>query len=209
MQTNEINVVREWDFDVNLSGLQAPTGAGNNLPEGFYKFMVTDMYVNPEKNPNRVIIKVTVAEGPFKGVVRTTGLNRPTSADDNVRYYWRGLAESVGYEPAQLDNGQISLGLSAFKDRVAHGFYAPKDESKGKDYQYERVNFLPPGAWGDQKANFDANAAAAPAAPASAPAAAPASNSLGGSPAIQAASSGNALGGTASKASILSRLGAS
>ena len=208
MQTNEINVVREWDFDVNLSGLQAPTGgAGNNLPEGFYKFMVTDMYINPEKNPNRVVIKVTVAEGPFKGVIRTTGLNRPTSADDNVRYYWRGLAESVGYEPAQLDNGQISLGLNAFKDRVAHGFYAPKDESKGKDYQYERVNFLPPGAWGDQKANFDANAAAAPAA--AAPAAAPASNSLGGSPPIQAASSGNALGGTASKASILSRLGAS
>ena len=195
MQTPEINVVREWDFDVNLSGLQAPTGgAGNNLPEGFYKFMVTDMYVNPEKNPNRVIIKVTVAEGPFKGVIRTTGLNRPTSTDDNVRYYWRGLAESVGYEPAQLDNGQIS-----------HGFYAPKDEAKGKDYQYERVNFLPPGAWGDQKANFDANAAAAPAAPA----AAPAGNSLGGSPAIQAASGGNALGGTASKASILSRLGAS
>jgi hypothetical protein len=195
MQTPEINVVREWDFDVNLSGLQAPTGgAGNNLPEGFYKFMVTDMYVNPEKNPNRVIIRVTVAEGPFKGVIRTTGINRPTSADDNVRYYWRGLAESVGYEPAQLDNGQISLGLNAFKD-----------EAKGKDYQYERVDFLPPGAWGDQKANFDANAAAAPAAPA----AAPAGNSLGGSPAIQAASGGNALGGTASKASILSRLGAS
>ena len=205
MQNNEINVVREWDFDVNLSGLQAPTGgAGNNLPEGFYKAMVTDMYVNPEKNPNRVIIKVTVAEGPFKGVIRTTGLNRPTSADDNVRYYWRGLAESVGYEPAQLDNGQISLGLNAFKDRVAHVFYAPKDEEKGGDYKYERVNFLPPGAWGDRKANFDANAAAAPAAPA-----APAQPSgLGAAPAITAASTGNALGGTASKASILSRLGA-
>jgi len=205
MQNNEINVVREWDFEVNLSGLQAPTGgAGNNLPEGFYKGMITDMYVNPEKNPNRVIIKVTVAEGPFKGVIRTTGLNRPTSADDNVRYYWRGLAESVGYEPAQLDNGQINLGLNAFKDRVAHVFYAPKDEAKGKDYQYERVNFLPPGAWGDQKANFDANAAstaAAPAAPAQ-------SNSLGGAPAITSATGGNALGGTASKASILSRLGA-
>lgn len=204
---NEINVVREWDFDINLSGLQAPTGGTGNLPEGFYKALITDMYVNPEKNPNRVVIKVTVAEGPFKGVIRTTGLNRPTSADDNVRYYWRGIAESVGYEPAQLDNGQISLGLSAFKDRVAHLFYAPKDEEKGKDYQYERVNFLPPGAWGDQKANFEANASVP--APASGASIAPSQPSgLGATPAITAASTSNALGGTASKASILSRLGA-
>jgi hypothetical protein len=109
MQNNDINVVREWDFEVNLSGLQAPTGGGKNLPEGFYKCLVSDMYVNPEKNNNRVVIKVTIAEGPFKGTVRTSGLNKPTGPDDNVRYYWRGLAESVGYDPAVLDKGQIGL----------------------------------------------------------------------------------------------------
>ena len=202
MQNNDINVVREWDFEVNLSGLQAPTGGGKNLPEGFYKCLVSDMYVNPEKNNNRVIIKVTIAEGPFKGTVRTSGLNKPTGPDDNVRYYWRGLAESVGYDPAVLDKGQIGLGLGAFKDRVAHVFYAPKDPTRGKEYEYEKVNFLPPTAWSDQKANFVANSAAAPAAAASN------NNTNTQTPAIQAASSSNALGGTASKSSILSRLGA-
>jgi hypothetical protein len=197
----DINVVREWDFQVNLSGIQAPTGgAGNALPAGFYKFMVTDMYVNPEKNPNRVVIKLAVAEGPFKGTIRTSGLNRPGSADDNVRYYWRGFAESVGYEPAQLDNGEISLGLGAFKDRIATAKYTPKDEEAG--VQYEDVSFLPPTAWADQKANFDANGGAP----------APAVKSNGASAAVitpAASATPAALGGTASKASILGRLGVS
>jgi hypothetical protein len=119
--TNEQNVDRDWSFDINLSGLVAPTGRGSQLPEGYYKAVVDDMYVNPDK-ADRIIIKLIVADGPFKGTIRTTGLNKPKSAEDKVRYYWRGLAESAGYTPAQLDNGEISLSPRNFMKKTTLTF---------------------------------------------------------------------------------------
>ena len=32
------------------------------MPEGYYHGVISDMYINPDKNPNRVIIKVTIQE---------------------------------------------------------------------------------------------------------------------------------------------------
>jgi len=154
----EVNVQRDWNFGINLSGLQAPTGkGGQDLPEGYYKALITDMYINPDKNANRVIIKAKVSEGPFAGVIRTDGLGIPKGEDDNVRYYWRGLAESVGYGPKELDNGGIELGVGAFKDRTGHMYYMPKDEEAGR--QYDSVAWLAPAEWAQQKQNFDLVAA--------------------------------------------------
>ncbi len=151
---SEISVQRDWDFDVNLSGLVAPTGKGGNvLPTGYYKVKLTDLYINPDRNANRVIIKVQVAEGLFTSTIRTTGFNKPTGDDDKVRYYWRGLAESAGYTPAQLDAGVIKLGLGTFKDRIAHVFFTAKDEANG--VQYEDMDFLPPMEWAQQMQNFE------------------------------------------------------
>jgi len=166
MATDEINVARDWDFEVNLSGLIAPTGKGGNaLPTGYYKVKLLDLYVNPERNANRVIIKVQVAEGPFTGTLRTTGFNKPTSNDDKVRYYWRGLAESAGYTPAQLDGGEIKLGLGTFQNRVAHIFFTAKDEENG--IQYEDMDFLPLVEWTQQSQCY-MSAGASEAAPAKA-----------------------------------------
>ena len=152
-EENEIQVVRDWDFDVNLSGLQAPTGkGGNKLPTGYYRVLITDMYINPERNANRVIIKYEVAEGPFMGIVRTDGMNRPQSGEDNVRYYWRGLAESCGYEPAALDNGEVSLGLGTFQGKTAHVLFTDKEDHESG---YERTGYLPPMEWAQQKQNFE------------------------------------------------------
>ena len=201
----ELNVVRDWDFNINVVGLQAPTGGAGPVPEGYYAVVVTDMYVNPEKNAERVVIKLTISDGPFKGVVRTTGLNKPKSADDKVRYYWRGLAESVGYTAAQLDSGEVTFGIGTFKDRAGYVFYAPADEAA--DRKYDEVNFLPPAAWQEQKQNFEANPEARrPSAPAK-KAAAPLGSAPAAAPAIQPATGGSALGGTATKAGILGRLG--
>lgn len=159
MTDNDITLVRDWDFDVNLSGLVAPTGKGGNvLPTGYYKVKLSDLYVNPDRNINRVIIKITVAEGPFAGAIRTTGFNKPTGPNDKVRYYWRGLAESAGYTPAQLDSGSLKLGLGTFKDRDAYIFFQEKDEEAGR--QYEDIDFLPPMEWSQQKQNFDLQQAA-------------------------------------------------
>lgn len=154
-EENEFNVNREWDFDVNLSGLAAPTGTSAiEVPEGFYKVVVNDMYINPDRNPDRVVIKMTITEGPYKGVVRTDGITLPKSETDKVRYYWRGMAESVGYAPGDLDGGSVKLGLSSFKEREGHIHFVPKDEAKGR--QWERIHWLPPTEWNQQRQLFEA-----------------------------------------------------
>ena len=140
----EINVDRDWGLDINVSGLQAPTGA-RTLPSGYYKVEVSDMYKNPEgKNPDRIVIKLTL-QGEYAGVVRTTGLNPPRDAEDNVRYYWRALAESVGFTPAQLDAGQVHLTPNSFVSKVAHIRFTKKDPENGQ--QYEDIEFLSEAVW--------------------------------------------------------------
>jgi hypothetical protein len=150
---NEINVLHDWDFSVNLSGLQAPTGKGGNaLPTGYYMAELADLYVNPGRNINRVIIKCKVSDGQFIGVVRTTGFNKPTSDDDKVRYYWRGLAESVGYGATELDAGEVNLGRGTFLGKTAHVFFTAKEDSENG---YENIDFLPPLSWSQRKQNFE------------------------------------------------------
>ena len=162
MENNEVNVNRDWEFGVNLSGLVAPTGKGGNmLPTGYYTVRLTDLYINPDRNPSRVVIKVQVAEGPFAGVIRTSGIGIPTSAEDKVRYYWRGLAESAGYTPTQLDGGEVNLSMGTFKDKTAYIMFTSKDDAeKG----FEEVDFLPPLEWKQQKENFEMGGGAEQAA---------------------------------------------
>ena len=150
---SEINVSREWNFQVNLAGLQAPTGKGGNaLPTGYYKVKLADLYINPDKNPNRVIIKAQVAEGPFAGVTRTDGLNMPKSGDDKVRFYWRGLAESCGYGARELDAGEITLSPAAFMNKVAHIHFTAREDAEDG---YENILWLAPMEWSQQKQNFE------------------------------------------------------
>ena len=190
METS-INLDRSFSFATNVSGLQAPTG-GKDVPEGYYKTVIADMYINPEKNAGRIIIKLKVTEGPFAGSTRTTGLNKPKGAEDKVRYYWRGLLESCGYTPAQLDAGELSLSADTFMGRGCFIYYKPP-ASEG---EYDTLKFLPPSFWEVQAKEFvpsssNEGKAAAKSAPVS----------------ISSGSNGAALGSTASKADILKRLG--
>lgn len=159
MDQNNNNQNANWNFNVNLSGLRAPTGAAAQLPEGYYKATVTDAYTLNDK-PGRVIIKLTVSEGEFTGTVRTTGLGIPKSETDGVRYYWRGMLESIGYTPAQIDAGEVGMNRALIVGRTAVFHYVPGDKEAGV---YEAVNFLPPADW-DKKAVAFAQKAAAPAA---------------------------------------------
>ena len=154
-QNQNNNSNPNWGFSVNLAGLRAPTGAAKILPEGYYKATLTDAYVNTEK-PGRVIFKLTVSDGEFVGTVRTTGLNQPKSPTDNVRYYWRGMLESAGYTPAQIDAGEVGMNRALLVDRTVYFHYVPGDKDAGI---YEEVNFLPPSDW-TMKASSFAKAAA-------------------------------------------------
>ena len=217
MNNEEINVNRDWGFNINVAGLQAPTGkGGSQLPEGYYVGIVDDMYVNPDKNAGRVIIKIKVAEGPFVGTMRTDGLNIPKSDEDKVRYYWRGLMESAGYGPAELDGGQVTVGRAALHGKKVHFYFVPKEEGNA-DRQYENITYLSPVEWSQQKQGFEAaGGAAAPTGNGSAlGGAAPTGNMLGGvqgggapalgggAPALGGAPAGN----TVSQGDVLSKLG--
>ena len=143
MDQNQNNSNPNWGFSVNLAGLRAPTGAAKLLPEGYYKATLTDAYVNNDK-PARVIFKLTISDGEFVGSVRTTGLNSPKSPTDNVRYYWRGLLESAGYTPAQIDAGEVGMNRELLVNKTVHFHYVPGDKDAGI---YEEDNFLPPTDW--------------------------------------------------------------
>jgi hypothetical protein len=192
--STEPNLDRNWGFNINMAGLQAPTGQGSALvPEGYYKGLVTDMYINADKNTGRVIIKLSLVDaGPYTGAVRTDGLNIPKDANDNVRYYWRGLAEAAGYTPAQLDAGEITIGVTAFKGKQVFFKYTPKEEGN-LERQYEQVTYLAPAEWAQQKAGFDAQ----PAKPAT-------GSALGVAPAaaVLTAAPTNALGGVVQGAAL-------
>jgi hypothetical protein len=153
-----------WAFQVNLSGLRAPTGAAAQLPEGYYKATITDAYTLNDK-PGRVIIKTTISEGEFTGTVRTTGLGVPKSAQDGVRYYWRGLLESAGYTPAQIDAGEVGMNRALLVGKSVTVHYVPGDKEAGI---YEELSFLPLAAWEAKAAAFarTQNGAAVQAAPA-------------------------------------------
>lgn len=158
MANEEQNLNHDWDFDANLSGIQAPTGKGaTQVPDGFYKVQVQDMYTRDDK-PGRVIIKAIIAEGPFSGTVRTDGLNKPRGADDNVRYYWRAFAESVGFTPANLDAGEVRFGPASFVKKVAYVHYVPGDKSapKGSNEGYDRMIWLAKSEWETQKKTAEA-----------------------------------------------------
>ena len=163
--TPELNLDRNWSFDINMTGLTVAAAVPKDVPKGYYKAKIDDMYVNLDKNPNRVIIKLTISEGEYKNAVRTDGLSIPKSEDDKVRYYWRALAESSGYTPAQLDNGGIKLGPDSFKGREVHIFYTPK----GVGVEYEKVEYLTASDFATRKAaaaNAGANGASVSAKPA-------------------------------------------
>ena len=146
-----------WSFGVNLAGVRAATGLNTTVPEGFYKGICTDVYVSADK-PGRVVFKLTISEGDCVGSTRTTGLNMPKSATDNVRYYWRAAMEAAGYTPAQLDSGELELSRSMFVDRQMLFFFRPGDKEAGI---YEELNFIPPAEWAQRAASFVPSAPAA------------------------------------------------
>jgi hypothetical protein len=135
----------EWNFSVNLAGV-APAGTGaRNLPTGYYKGKIVDAdgTVASTGRP-QVAFKVEITDPEYAGVVRTTWLGIPQSADDGVRYYWRAAFESAGYTPAQIEAGTINASPALFVGREVTIHYTAGDKDAG---QRDSLKFLSPGAW--------------------------------------------------------------
>ena len=135
----------DWNFNVNLAGV-APAGAGNrNLPTGYYKGRITeaDGTVASTGRP-QVAFKVEIIDAEYAGIVRTTWLGIPQTADDNVRYYWRAAFEAAGYTPAQIEAGNINASPALFVGREVTIHYTQGDKDAG---QRDNLKFLAPAAW--------------------------------------------------------------
>lgn len=135
----------DWTFSVNLAGV-APAGAGaRTLPTGYYKGKIVDAdgTVASTGRP-QVAFKVEVTDPEYAGIVRTTWLGIPQSADDNVRYYWRAAFEAAGYTPAQIEAGAINASPSLFLGREVTIHFTAGDKDSG---QRDNLRFLAPVAW--------------------------------------------------------------
>jgi hypothetical protein len=180
----------DFNFNVNLSGIRAASGAGMKLPEGYYEGTVTDAFSATSKSGRpQVAIKVTM-KGQFDGMVRTAWLGVPQTEDDGVRYYWRGVFESLGYQPAQIDAGVITVERNVLVGRSCSVYYRPGDKDMGI---YEELKFLAPHAWAQQKAQFEAASSAPTSAIGAAIAAPIASNPLSNNGGSAPAAAGNTV----------------
>ena len=67
------------------------------------------------------------------GVIRTDGLNKPKGAEDKVRHYWRGLAESIGEIPFVLIvTGVVIAVVVDYAQSVKAGFAEEKASREKK-----------------------------------------------------------------------------
>ena len=148
---------QNFQFNLNVAGIRAASGGGPDLPEGFFKGTITDVFgTTASTGRAQITFKVSVLDEAYKGTVRTTRLNVPQGADDNVRYYWRALLESLGYSAAQVDQGDIGINRSVLVDKTCHFYYKPGDKEANI---WDEFQFLAPQDWTAKKAAM----AAAPA----------------------------------------------
>jgi hypothetical protein len=135
----------EWNFNVNLAGV-TPAGAGaRNLPTGYYKGKIVeaDGTVASSGRP-QVKFRVEITDPEYAGIVRTTWLGIPQSAEDNVRYYWRAAFESAGYTPAQIEAGTINASPALFLEREVTVHFTAGDKDAGTR---DELKFLAPAAF--------------------------------------------------------------
>lgn len=164
MDNNEPNLKRDWSFKINLSGVTAPRGGRKmDVTEGHYSVVCSDAYINDDRNPNRVVFKFIVKGGQFDGAELTDGINLPKNDEDKVRVYWRGMAESAGYSPADLDAGEIEMAPSTFLNRTFGIHYVPKDEAAGR--RYDNVKYLTPASFSQHAQSAAGSNGAAAGAP--------------------------------------------
>lgn len=147
-----------WNFNLNLSGVTPASGGARNLPEGFYTGKVTGAEpTQTQSGKTQIAIKVQVVGGEFEGVVRTTRIGIPTSEDDKVKVFWRAAFESMGYTPAQIDAGAITVSEEIMVGRSVTFYYKPGDKEAGI---YEDFKFLTPSDFASRSAAFAAGKSA-------------------------------------------------
>jgi hypothetical protein len=138
-----------WAFAIDLTGVKPASGA-RDVPTGYYKGTVTDAGKTvASTGREQVTFKVSITDpAEFGGVIRTTRINVPTGDNDNVKFYWRALLESIGYTPAQIDQGTVKMSRELVINREACFHYKAGDRDAGV---YDETTFLAPADWASRK----------------------------------------------------------
>ena len=55
--------------------------------KNYYNGTISEAYIDPTRNPNRVIFRVAFTDAGFEGVIRSTGLMKPGSTQKDNRGY--------------------------------------------------------------------------------------------------------------------------
>jgi hypothetical protein len=145
-------------FQVNLAGVQAASAGARALPEGFYTGTILGAEPTTTQNGKaQIAIKVQVTGGEHDGIVRTTRIGVPTAPDDKVLVFWRAAFESMGYTPAQIEAGPVTVSAEIMVGRSVSFYYKPGDKEAGV---YEDFRFLTPTDFASRKAAFEAGKSA-------------------------------------------------
>ena len=165
---------RDWSDTFNLAGVAASAGQTKNnivASEGYYTGIIEDNYIDTDKNANRISLRIVINNGQFKDSTCWGSIMRLGSTEFDNRKYWRALYESIGLNPAHLDNGSFQYGSADLNDKVTCFYWKPGDRSAGV---WSDLKFLSPMQWKAKKQAFEAAAGSAvsgqtlpPAAPVS------------------------------------------
>jgi len=173
---------RDWSSQFNLSGVTSQINNNRSdvkAPKGFYVVTIDDCYIDTSKNTNLVKFRMTVSQGEFQGATVWGSLMQIGSTKHDNRKYWRALYESIGLQPAQLDQGAFNFSGRDFIGQSSHVFWQPGDRDKGV---YDECSFMAPAQWQTQKQQFEATATAQGSALAT-----PAAPSVPSAPSVQPA----------------------
>jgi hypothetical protein len=149
--------IEDWgEAPMNLSGTNATgLGAGVQVPRGFYQGVIKRSYKR-KPGDSRITIEIIInAPGTdVHKVKRITGINFPKGDDDNIRWAWRNLLESVGFKAEALDKGKIAAKPGHINKKACFFFYEPEDRMYDGKIR-DNLKFLSPSKWEEEKAAWE------------------------------------------------------
>lgn len=117
-----------WNMDVNLAGVaaRAPGGAFVEPATGAYKVKITATEAYEKDGKSSVKFQTVIDGGDFNGTEVRLFLGADLSKTGNQRS-WKTALLSAGYNAAQIEAGQISIGEKTFENKPAFIYYKAKD----------------------------------------------------------------------------------
>ena len=180
--------LNNWSFNFDLRDVTAPSKKAIVAPEGYYKGTIVSATIDTDHNKDRVKFVVRVSEGEYSGAICKDSMMLPGSTQKDNRVYWRGLFESMGVNPDQLNKQAVNItdAGSIFEGKAVSIYFKPGNRELGT---WNKLLFLNPTVWEMEKKFFTPEPTEEASAPAATPSITPAAQPAAAAPAAQAAQS--------------------